>query len=84
MPALKQHGVRGDIVRALDRDIKPGVLSDEGEGDEWPSLREKIVAADIFILGTPIWVGQSSGMARRVLERPDAFLSATGHAADRG
>ena len=75
--ALKDHDAAGDIVRAVDHDIKPGVLSDEGNGDEWPALRKKIVAADIFILGTPIWMGQPSSVAKRVLERLDAFLSET-------
>ena len=75
--ALNEHDVAGDIVRAVDHDIKPGVLSDEGNGDEWPALRKKIVATDIFILGTPIWMGQPSSVAKRVLERLDAFLSET-------
>lgn len=75
MARLKPHGVSGDIVRALDHDIRPGVESDMGDGDEWPALREKIVAADIFILGLPIWMGQPSSVAKRVLERLDAFLS---------
>ena len=75
--ALNEHDVAGDIVRAVDHDIKPGVLSDEGNGDEWPALRKKIVAADIFILGTPIWMGQPSSVAKRVLERLDAFLDET-------
>lgn len=75
--ALSEHGVEGEVVRAADKNIKPGVLSDEGEGDEWPALREKIVAADIFILGTPIWLGQPSSVAKRVLERLDAFLDET-------
>ncbi len=75
MARLKPHGVSGDIVRALDHDIRPGVQSDMGDGDEWPALREKIVAADIFILGLPIWMGQPSSVAKRVLERLDAFLS---------
>ncbi len=75
--ALAEHGVQGESVRALDYDIKPGVLSDMGEGDGWPALREKIVAADIFVLGTPIWMGQPSSVAKRVLERMDAFLNET-------
>lgn len=74
LDAFAPHGVAGEIVRALDHDIKPGVESDMGEGDDWPGLREKIVAADIFILGTPIWMGQPSSVAKRVLERLDAFL----------
>ncbi len=77
LAALAEHGVSGGIERAVDHDIKPGVLSDQGEGDAWPALREQIVAADIFILGTPIWLGQPSSVAKRVLERLDAFLSET-------
>ena len=31
-------------IRLADHDIKPGVTSDEGEGDAWPALREQILA----------------------------------------
>lgn len=64
-------------MRALDHDIKPGVFSDLGNGDDWPKLREKIVVADIFILALPIWLGQPSSVAKRVMERMDAFLDET-------
>ncbi len=74
---LKSHKVSGEIVRVADLNIKPGVKSDEGEGDDWPELRAKILAADILVLGTPIWLGQPSSVAKRVLERMDAFLSET-------
>jgi multimeric flavodoxin WrbA len=72
---LQEHGVETEMVRAVDHDIKPGVSSDEGEGDDWPALREKVLAADIVVLGTPIWMGQPSSVCKRVLERMDAFLS---------
>ena len=75
--ALAKHGVSGSMERAADFNIVPGVSSDEGEGDEWPTLREKVLAADIFILATPIWLGQPSSIAKRVVERMDAFLSET-------
>lgn len=75
--ALSAHEVTGSVARVLDYDVRPGVLSDMGEGDGWPDLRERIVGADIFILGTPIWMGQPSSVAKRVLERLDAFLSET-------
>lgn len=81
LSALKPHGVSGGIERVADFDVRPGVQSDMGGGDEWPALREKVLAADIFILGTPIWMGQPSSVAKRVLERMDAFL---GEADDRG
>ena len=74
---LKSHKVSGETVRVADLNIKPGVKSDEGEGDDWPELRAKILAADILVLGTPIWLGQPSSVAKRVLERMDAFLSET-------
>lgn len=74
LAALGEHGVTGDIVRAADFNIKPGVTSDEGAGDDWPQLRKRVLAADIFIIGSPIWLGQPSSIAKRVLERMDAFL----------
>ena len=75
---LKKKGVSFDgTIRIADHEVKPGVTSDEGEGDEWPALRARILAADILIFGTPIWLGQMSSLAKRVVERMDAFLSET-------
>ncbi len=64
-------------IRIAAHAVLPGVSSDEGEGDEWPALRERILAADILIFGTPIWMGQPSSVAKRVLERMDAFIGET-------
>ena len=64
-------------IRIADHEVKAGVTSDEGEGDEWPEIRRRILAADILIFGTPIWLGQMSSLAKRVVERMDAFLSET-------
>lgn len=76
--ALKQHDVASSgTIRVADFNVKPGVTSDEGEGDDWPELRRRILAADILIFGTPIWMGQPSSIAKRVCERMDAFLSET-------
>lgn len=76
--ALKARGVTlSETIRVADRNVKPGVTSDEGEGDDWPDMRKRILDADILILGTPIWLGQPSSIAKRVLERMDAFLSET-------
>lgn len=75
--ALAEHDVRLKIQRAVDHDILPGVSSDEGDGDEWPELRSKILDARIFVLATPVWLGNPSSVCRRVLERLDAFLGET-------
>jgi multimeric flavodoxin WrbA len=74
---MKKDGVETEIVRLVDHDIKPGVTSDEGEGDAWPAIRAKILAADILVIGTPIWMGQTSSVVKRALERMDAFLEET-------
>ena len=78
LSALESLGVSSSgTVRVADRNIRPGVTSDEGDGDEWPEVRQKILDADIFVLGTPIWMGHPSSHAQRVLERLDAFLGET-------
>ena len=76
--AFGRHGVElSETLRMADYNILPGVTSDEGEGDEWPALRRKILDHDILIFGGPIWLGQVSSIAKRVMERMDAFLSET-------
>lgn len=74
---LGNHDVRTETIRLADHDIKPGVTSDEGKGDAWPVIREKILSADILLFGTPIWLGQPSSVSKRALERMDAFLDET-------
>ena len=80
LEAMARYEVTAELVRVADLDIKPGVTSDEGPGDAWPDLRRRILAADILIVGTPIWLGQPSSVCKRVLERMDAFLSETDEA----
>lgn len=75
--ALSEHGVEGSTVRVVDHDVRPGVELDMGDGDEWPSIRAQVMAADILVLATPTWVGQHSSVAQRVFERLDAELSET-------
>ncbi len=75
--ALRSNEVAIDRVRVADHEIKPGVQSDMGEGDEWPTIREKILASEILVIATPTWLGQQSSVCKRVLERMDAMLSET-------
>lgn len=72
---LSDLGVTGEMLRVVDHDVKPGVLSDMGDGDAWPAVREKVLAADIVVLACSIWMGHPNSIAQRVLERMDAFLS---------
>lgn len=77
LDALVPYDVQGEIVRVVDFDVKPGVEADMGDGDEWPGIRDKVLAADILVFATPTWMGHMSSVAQRVLERLDAHLSET-------
>src|SRR3954447_18276675 len=77
LAALAEQGASHEVVRVIDHDVKPGVQVDMGEGDEWPAIREKLLAADILVLATPTWVGHMTSVAQRVLERLDGELSET-------
>lgn len=73
--AMQRHGATWEVIHAAAFNILPGVRSDEGPGDDWPAIRRKVMAADIVVIGSPIWIGQPSSISKRVLERMDAFLS---------
>ncbi len=70
---LEAVGVTVDQFRAVDHDIAPGVYPDMTEHgaarDDWPSLFDRVMAADILGLLTPIWLGEKSSVATRVIER---------------
>jgi len=63
--------------RVVDHDVRFGVSTDEGNGDEWPLLRAEILDADIVLVATPIWLGHPSSVCQMMMERLDAELSET-------
>jgi multimeric flavodoxin WrbA len=71
---FRGHGVEVDHLRIADHQIRPGVTADEGDGDEWPDVRRRLLDADILVLGTPIWLGAPSSLCKLVAERLDAML----------
>ncbi|CAN5168308.1 flavodoxin family protein [soil metagenome] len=70
---FEANGVTVDHIRAVDHDLPPGVqpdMSEEGFAtDDWPALYERVLAADILILATPVWLGDKSSVCNRVIER---------------
>jgi multimeric flavodoxin WrbA len=70
---MRRNDVTVDVIRAADHDIAPGVYPDMTEHgwdrDEWPALFERVMAADILVLCTPIWLGEKSSLCTRVIER---------------
>ena len=73
MELMERSSVQVDYVRAVDHDLAPGVwpdMRDHGAGsDDWPVLYESVQAADILVLGSPIWLGEKSSVCTRVVER---------------
>src|ERR1700742_3599215 len=65
---LRSFDVETELIRAVDHDIRAGTGHDMGKGDAWPTLREKLLTSDIVVMATPIWLGQPSSVAKRVLE----------------
>ncbi len=72
---LAALGVTTSKVRVVNYDVRPGVLADMGDGDQWPTIRQQVLDADILVLATPTWMGHMTSVAQRVLERLDAELS---------
>lgn len=70
-------GVTSETVRVVDYDVRFGISNDEGDGDQWPLILEKILAADIIIVGTPIWFGVRGSVAQLVIERLDGTYGNT-------
>src|SRR5690242_11304711 len=70
---MQRLGVEVETVRAVDHEIATGVYPDMTEHgwqrDEWPPIFEKVMAADILVLLSPIWLGEKSSVATRVIER---------------
>ncbi|MFI7281787.1 flavodoxin family protein [Micromonospora chersina] len=77
LDALGDQGVSGEMIRVVDHSVRLGVSTDEGDGDGWPAIRAKLLAAQILVIATPIWLGQPSAVCKMVLERLDAELSET-------
>jgi multimeric flavodoxin WrbA len=64
-------GVKSHTIRVVDHDVRFGVMSDEGAGDEWPAILERVKECDILVIATPIWFGVRSSVAQMVIERLD-------------
>ena len=75
--ALREREVDVTDLRLADLHLPPGVVTDLGEGDEWPAVHAELLRAEILIVASPTWLGRPSSIAQRALERMDAMLSET-------
>ena len=75
LAALAEHGVSTDSTRVVDHHVKPGVRADEGDGDEWPGIRQRVLDAGILVVATPIWMGQPSSVASAMPKLIDRYCA---------
>ena len=70
---MRANAVNVETIRAVDHEIAFGVYPDMTEHnwprDDWPELYEQVKAADILVIGTPIWLGDRSSVCTKVIER---------------
>jgi multimeric flavodoxin WrbA len=82
---MRDLGVSVDVARVVDHVVPPGVQTDMTEHgverDDWPALQQRVLDADVLVLGTPIWLGDKSSVCTRVVERLYGF---SGQTNDRG
>jgi multimeric flavodoxin WrbA len=74
---FNQLGVESEIIRLADWTIGYGIEEDLGGDDQWPEIFEKVKAADIVIIGTPLWLGEKSSIATLAIERLYGSSSST-------
>ena len=67
----KKSGVDFEIIKLVDHDIHAGTYFDMGDGDEWPAILDKILAAGIVVFASPIWWGGHSSEMQKAIERLD-------------
>ena len=82
---MEREGVEVDHIRLVDHHVAFGVqpnMKEHGwEKDEWPELFKRIIAANVLIIGTPIWLGEKSSVASLLIER---LYSMSGKQNDKG
>ena len=82
---METEGVEVELIHMLDHQVGFGMVKDTTEigdaSDDWPAIHAKVMAADILVVGTPIWLGVKSSVATLVVERLYAYSSDTN---DRG
>jgi len=70
---MQKNGVQVNHLHASANDIAFGVYPDMTkhgwEKDDWPIIWKDVQAADILIIGTPIWLGEESSVCRMIIER---------------
>ena len=70
---MHKHGMSVSVLRPVDYDLAYGVYPDMTEhgwaADQWPEILEQVMAAEILVIGSPIWLGDKSSVCTHTIER---------------
>lgn len=70
---MERNKLSVEVLRPVDHKLAYGVYPDMTEHgweeDDWPDIYGKVQAADILVLGSPIWLGEKSSVCTMVIER---------------
>lgn len=70
---MEKNRVKVDELRPADHQIATGVWPDMTEHgwevDDWPAISQRVMAADMLVIGTSIWLGEKTSVATQVIER---------------
>ncbi|PIR22886.1 MAG: flavodoxin [Deltaproteobacteria bacterium CG11_big_fil_rev_8_21_14_0_20_45_16] len=70
---MEKNAVEVEVIRPVDHRIAFGVYGDMREKgwdhDEWPDIYKKVRAAQILVIGSPIWLGEKSSVCSQIVER---------------
>ena len=70
---MESQGVSVEVLRPIDFKIAHGVYPDMTEQgwdhDDWPRIYEKVRAANILVICSPIWLGDKSSVCTQTIER---------------
>jgi multimeric flavodoxin WrbA len=70
---MEKNGITTECFRPVDYDIANGVWPDMTqrgwENDQWPEISQKVMDANILVLGTSIWLGEKTSICTKVVER---------------
>ena len=70
---MRKYGMSVRVLRPVDYDLACGVYPDMTEHgweiDQWPGILEQVMAAEILVITSPIWLGDKSSVCTHVIER---------------
>ena len=70
---MEKNGVSVEVLRPVDYKLAFGVWPDMREHgwaeDDWPEILKKVMASDILVIGSSIWLGEKTSVCTQVVER---------------